>query len=101
MQSVDPSIGFDEALRRLRDDYDDDYEGWLTGMNDVMDVARDLDIDDIDFVGKPEVQHAIWRYQHHDPDTVRGQIEHALQKYSLGLTVDEAVDRLRAVAEEM
>lgn len=101
MPSVDPSIDFEEALERLREGYSDDYEGWLHGMNDALDVARDHGWGGTEFVGNPRVQHAIWRYQHFDADQVRREIEVTLERNRYDVDVDEAIKLLRAVAEEM
>jgi len=101
MRLTDANRSFGDALEILRAGYDDTYEDWGAATVDVLDVARDEDLDAAEVVTYPGVQQAIWRYQHHDADTVRRQIDTAIEREGYDVTVDQVVAALITIAGEM
>jgi len=98
MRLTDANRSFADALKTLRDGYDDTYEDWGAATVDVLDVARDEGLEAAEVVKYPGIQQAIWRYQHHDADTVKREIETAIDREGYDHTVQQVVVALIEVA---
>ncbi len=106
MSSEDNTDPIDETLAEvlgiLRAGVDESYGDRIERSSTVVEILHDEELPGSSVVTYPGVSQLIWRYQHHDAETVRRRFENELNRADdPDVTVQDIVDALAVVAERL